>query len=70
MNAARLSLGLFIAGVALGLVQLWLSPWSEATFARLAITVAALLLVSLVVLYYQREGRQHDNIHRGGDIDD
>lgn len=67
---AKIPLGLFIAGVAVGLLQLWLAPWSEATFSRIAITFAALLLVSLVVFYYEREGRQHDNLRKGGELDD
>ncbi len=58
---------LVVLGIAAGLLQLWFAPWSPAFFAKLEITLGAVLTAALVIWYGQREysdyTRQRDGDH-------
>lgn len=50
--------GLFVAGAAIGLAQLWLRPWDPEVFCRLMLTAGVLLALVLgwgLVLRERRE---------------
>ena len=49
--------GLFLAGAAAALAQLWLRVWDPETFAKLMITAAVLLAVVIAWGLLQRERR-------------
>jgi hypothetical protein len=49
--------GLFLAGAAVVLAQLWLQPWPPETFAKIMITDGVLLAVVIVWHMIQRERR-------------
>ena len=46
---------LFVVGVVLGLLQLWLAPFSAAVFIKLELTLGALLVIALVLAFVRRE---------------
>ena len=61
---------LFVLGIILALSQLWFAPWPPETFLKLEVTIAAILLIVLVVFYVVREYRE-DKITRSGErLDD
>jgi len=68
--AIKLVTFLFVLSVFLGIIQLWFVPWSPELFLKLEITVAALLLVVLVIWFAKRETRE-DKANRSGEhLDD
>lgn len=64
---AIIGLGIFffVAGVILGLAQLWFAPWSAETFLKIEVTLAALLLIAVVVFYVIREHKDDVNTRSG-----
>ncbi|MGD0640549.1 MAG: hypothetical protein ABSC22_07360 [Roseiarcus sp.] len=59
-----LGFGLFLAGVLLGLAQLWFQVWTPETFLKIAITDGALLAIVLVWNFVVREKRDFDRIRK------
>lgn len=60
---------LFVAGVVLGLAQLWLAPWSPQTFVKIEVTIGALLAIVVVVWFVVRESRENKANRGGGGLD-
>jgi hypothetical protein len=54
--------GLFLAGAAAGLAQLWLRLWAPETFMKLMITLGVLLAVVLAWSLAVREKRESERI--------
>ena len=54
--------GLFLAGAAAGLAQLWLRIWDPETFMKLTITLGVLLAVVLAWHLAVREKRDSERI--------
>ncbi|HET8871280.1 MAG TPA: hypothetical protein VFM48_12620 [Aquabacterium sp.] len=50
---------LFILGVSLALIQLWLAPWSAELFLKLEITIGALLLIAITIWFIRKEYVDH-----------
>ena len=50
--------GLFVAGAAIGLAQLWLRLWDPESFAQLIVTAGVLLALVLAWGLVQRERRE------------
>jgi hypothetical protein len=50
--------GLFVAGAAIGLAQLWLRLWEPEAFCRLMLTAGVLLALVLAWGVVQRERRE------------
>jgi len=46
---------LFVAGIALMLLQLWFSLWDAELFFKIMATIAALFIVSLVLSFVYKE---------------
>jgi hypothetical protein len=65
----KLATGLFVAGVAVGLVQLWFSLWSPESFLRIEITLAAVLATLLVVWAVRKESADFDRQDRDHRLD-
>ena len=60
--------GLFVLGVLLGLVQLWVSPWTPELFFKIEVSVGAMLAIVGVVCFVFKEARDSKAIRRG-DLD-
>jgi uncharacterized transporter YbjL len=56
---------LFVIGVMLGLIQLWFGPWSPQLFIKLEMTVAALLVVVLVLAFVMNESKASKSLRSG-----
>jgi hypothetical protein len=54
--------GLFLAGAAAGLAQLWFRVWDHETFVKLMITVGVLLVIVLAWNLVVRERRDSAKI--------
>ena len=54
--------GLFLAGAAAGLAQLWFGIWDHETFVKLMITVGVLLVIVLAWNLVVRERRDSAKI--------
>jgi membrane protein implicated in regulation of membrane protease activity len=54
--------GLFLAGAAAGLAQLWLRLWDPETFVKLMITLSVLLALVLAWNLVVRERRDSEKI--------
>ena len=67
-SGLAIGVGLFVLGVLLGLGQLWFSFWSPDVFAKLEMSIGALLLIDGVVWFAIREYRDGKAIRRG-DLD-
>ena len=52
---AKISTGLFVLGGVIFLLQLWFSLWSDAMFIKIMITIAVLLVLSLVLTFLFKE---------------
>jgi hypothetical protein len=64
-----IGLALFLAAVAIGVVQLWFSPWSPELFLKLELTAGAGLLVVVVFCFVTREYQEHKANRRGDRLD-
>jgi len=60
--------GLFLAGAAAGLAQLWLRLWDAETFMKLMITVGVLLAIVLAWNLVVRERRDAEKIREKGKL--
>jgi hypothetical protein len=60
---------LFLAGVVLGLVQLWFMPWSNETFFKLIVTDIALFIVSLIAVFLIRDNKESKKITGENSLD-
>lgn len=60
---------LFVAGMVVGLLQLWFSPFSTAVFVKLELTLGALLAIALVISFVRRERRASAENRDGGRLD-
>jgi hypothetical protein len=61
---------LFVLGVVLGIIQLWLAPWSAALFWKLELTIGALLLIVVVVWFVRTEYAEDQANRSGGKLDE
>jgi len=68
-RAALVGFALFILGVAGGLAQLWLQIWAPETFAKLAVTDGALIVVALAWHFVASERRANENLKRDRRLD-
>ena len=62
-----------ILGIVLGIVQLWFEPWGLALFIKLELTLAALFLISLVVMvigFARKEHKDFRHQQNGDRLDD
>lgn len=59
---ASIGFGLFLAGAAAGLAQLWLRIWEPETFMKVIITLGVLLAVVLAWNLALREKRDGERI--------
>lgn len=62
----RVVTSLFVLSILLGVVQLWFAPWGAELFIKIEMTVAAFLLVALVVWMASRESKE-DQANRSGE---
>ena len=60
---------LFVIGVLVGMAQLWFSPWSVETFAKIEMTLGGLLGIVIVVWYVVKEYREDKATRSGGRLD-
>lgn len=60
---------LFVAGIVLGVIQLWLTPFSAAVFIKLELTLGALFVIALVLAFVRREQRDSAANRDGGRLD-
>jgi hypothetical protein len=61
--------GLFLAGAAVGLAQLWLRPLEPETFMKLMITLGVLLAVVLAWNLAVRERRDNERMRGRGRLE-
>jgi hypothetical protein len=59
-----LAVALFVAGVAVVLLQLWVDWIDAAMFWKIEITLGALLVIVVVVLYAVKEYREYKSMTR------
>ena len=60
-----LAVGIFAAGIAVLLAQLWASPMGAELFWKVEITLGALLVIVVVVLYAVKEYREYRSMTKG-----
>ena len=63
------SFGLFVAGAAAGLAQLWLRLWDPETFVKLMITDGVLIAVVVAWRLLQREWRDTERLRDRSRLD-
>jgi hypothetical protein len=56
---------LFVIGIVLGIVQLWLAPWAPETFVKVELTIGGLLGIVIVVWFVLKEQKE-DRANRSG----
>jgi uncharacterized membrane protein YcjF (UPF0283 family) len=61
---------LFVLGIILAISQLWFAPWTPEIFLKVELTVAAALVIDLVVFYVVREYREDKATRSGERLDD
>lgn len=61
--------GLFVLGVALSLIQLWLTPLSPELFFKLIVTIGAFFVVALGITLVCREYVSDKEMKKKGYID-
>ena len=59
---------LFVAGVLIGLAQLWFAPWLPETFLKIEVTDGAAIVLIAAWAFYTREREDFDKIDRGGKL--
>ena len=64
-----LGTGLFVLGVLLGVIQLWLQPWSVQLFVKLEMTIGALILIVCVVWFVAKEYKESKSNQSGDHLD-
>ena len=69
MSLLRLATGLFVAGVVVGLFQLWFSLWSPEAFLRIEITLGAVLTTLVVVWTVRKESAEYERQKRDHRLD-
>ncbi len=60
---------LFLAGVIIGLLQLWFKVWDGETFVKIIITDGALFALYFVWLFLLREQKESRKINGGNGLD-
>jgi uncharacterized membrane protein YcjF (UPF0283 family) len=60
---------LFVLAIVLGLLQLWFNLFSAAVFVKIELTLAALLVIAVVVAFAKREQRAANENKHGGPLD-
>ena len=65
---AKISTGLFVLGGVIFLLQLWFSLWSAAMFAKILITIAVLLILSLVLTFLFKEAEDSARLKNDNDL--
>ncbi len=50
-----LAAGIFISAMLAGITQIWFTLWSAEIFAKVEITLGALLLMDIVMIYVLKE---------------
>ena len=53
----------------IGLLQLWFSLFSPAVFVKIELTLAALLIIAVVLAFARREQRAAEATRNGGPLD-
>ncbi len=63
---------LFVLGIMLGLIQLWLEPWGPgpALFMKLEITLGALFVINLAIGFTRKEYKDYKQQQGGDQLDD
>jgi uncharacterized transporter YbjL len=70
MNTSnKIAVTLFVLGIVVGLVQLWFAPWSPPFFIKLELTLAAFLVVALVLGFLANENKASKALRRGDQAD-
>jgi hypothetical protein len=65
---AKASIGLFVLGAAITLVQLWFSVWSPEVFVKLSITIGILFVVTLVLSFVFKEAAETSKLKDGNEL--
>jgi uncharacterized protein (DUF2062 family) len=63
------ALFLFITAIVLALTQIWFPLFKPVTFFKLELTLGALLIIVVVMLYVVNEYREYRAIHSGENRD-
>jgi membrane protein YdbS with pleckstrin-like domain len=48
-----------VLAIALGVIQLWFSPWTPELFIKLELTLAAFFVIALVLWFTRREYKEY-----------
>ena len=71
-KSALICFALFLLGVVLCLIELWLRPWSDEMFGKLLLTDIAFFAfaaVAFVWSFWIRENKDSKKIHSGNGLD-
>jgi hypothetical protein len=60
---------LFLLGMVLGLVQLWINLWNAELFLKIIVTDGALFVISFVVGFLVKEHKENEKINKGSGLD-
>jgi hypothetical protein len=60
---------LFLAGITMGLLQLWFRIWSNETFFKIIVTDGAFFAISFVWAFLVKESRASEKIKGGNSLD-
>jgi len=68
-SSILLATGLFILSIILGIAQIWFTPWAAEIFAKIEITLGALLVINIVLLYVIKEYKAYKAINQSENLD-
>ncbi len=63
-----ISIGLFVVGAFVFLLQLWFSFWSPEILYKILTTLGVLLVVVLVVSFVSKEAKETERLNDGHDL--
>jgi uncharacterized membrane-anchored protein len=66
--SALISIGLFVVGALVFLLQLWFSFWSPEILYKILTTLGVLLVVVLVVSFVSKEAKETERLKDGHDL--
>jgi len=60
---------LFVLSLILAIIQVWFTPWTAEIFVKIELTVGALLVIDVVLLYVIKEYKAYKSISQADQLD-
>jgi hypothetical protein len=59
---------LFLASIAVFLLQMWFGIWGAEMFSKIIITIGAVFVICVVLAFLIKENKETDKINHGGGL--